>query len=72
MRWFWFVFDSILILMFTVWMLLLAYRIVGKSPGKDPKYDAWMEYWGGTFKVLGVIGIIVLILHVVGFLVELL
>ena len=53
-----------------IWLLLLAYRVVGKPPGKDPKYAAVVEYWAGTFKVYGVLGVIVLLLQVVVLLVE--
>jgi hypothetical protein len=36
-----------------VWLLLTAYRVVGKPPGADGKYDAWHRQWAGTLKVLG-------------------
>ena len=28
-----------------VWLMLCAYRIVGKPVGEDPKYDGWIAYW---------------------------
>ena len=49
----------------SVWFLLLAYRVVGKPPGQDPKYDAAIEYWSGTFKVLGVLGITAFVLELI-------
>jgi hypothetical protein len=52
--------------------MLLAYRVVGKPRGQDPKYDASIEYWSGTFKVMGVLAIIVLVLQVLVLLVDLL
>jgi hypothetical protein len=64
MRWISLVGTAVIVLV-SIWWLLLAYRVVGKPPGQDPKYDASIEYWGGTFKVMGVLGIIVLILQVV-------
>jgi len=62
--------GTAVIVLASIWWLLLAYRVVGKPPGQDPKYDASIEYWRGTFKVMGVLGIIVLILQVVVFLME--
>ena len=50
----------------SIWWLLLAYRVVGKRPGQDPKYDASIEYWRGTFKVMGVLGIILFALQLDG------
>ena len=38
---------------FGVWLLLTAYRVVGKPPGADEKYDAWHRQWVGTLKLLG-------------------
>jgi hypothetical protein len=32
---------------------LLAYRVVGKPPGQDPRWDAWHAKWGVYWKVLG-------------------
>ena len=55
-----------------IWLMLLAYRVVGKPRGQDPKYDASIEYWSGTFKVMGVLAIIVLVLQVLVLLVDLL
>jgi hypothetical protein len=38
--------------LWSVWLMLLAYRIVGKPAGQDPSYDASIAYWSGTYKVL--------------------
>ena len=51
----------------TIWLLLLAYRVVGKPRGQDPKYDASVEYWSGTFKVTRALGIVVLVLELLSF-----
>ena len=32
---------------------LIGFRIVGKRPGEDIKYDAWHQRWGRSFKVGG-------------------
>ncbi len=32
---------------------LLGYRIVGKPPGIDPRYDAWHKRFGNYLKVVG-------------------
>jgi len=48
-----------------VWLMLLAYRIVGKPAGQDPRYDTWITYWSGTFKFLGVLGILLIVLEVI-------
>ena len=31
--------------LWSVWLMLLAYRIVGKPAKQDPKYDNWIAYW---------------------------
>ena len=51
--------------LWTVWLMLLAYRIVGKTAGQDPRYDTWIAYWSGTFKFLGVLGILLIVLQVI-------
>jgi hypothetical protein len=60
---------GLFIYLWSVWLLLLAYRIVGKPAGQDPKYDASIAYWSGTYKVLGALGILVLVLEVISFVV---
>jgi hypothetical protein len=52
MRWLVVVGDLFLV-GFAAWQLLVAYRVVGKPPGSDPKYDAWHRQWSGTFKLCG-------------------
>jgi hypothetical protein len=50
----WFVLGTNLFLVgFGVWLLLTAYRVVGKPPGADEKYDAGHRLWAGTLKLLG-------------------
>ena len=56
--------------LWSVWVLLLAYRMAGKPMGRDPKYDAAIEYWSGTFKVMGVIGLLAVALEVAALVVE--
>jgi hypothetical protein len=63
--------GTVLIGLWSVWLLLLAYHVVGKRPGQVPKFDASMEYWSGTFKVMGVIGIIAAALETVAIVVDL-
>jgi hypothetical protein len=46
------------------WFLLLAYRVVGKPAGQDARYDAAIAYWSGTFKVVGVLGILSVVFQV--------
>jgi hypothetical protein len=48
-----------------VWLLLLAYRIVGKPAGQDPRYDAAIADWSGTFKVVGMLGVLSVVFQVV-------
>ncbi len=62
--------GTIVIGLWSVWLLLLAYRVVGKPAGQDPKYDASVEYWSGTFKVMGVIGLLAVALEVAALVVE--
>jgi len=69
MRWLSFA-GTIFIGLWSVWLLLLAYRVVGKPVGQDPKYDASMEYWSGTFKVMGVVGLLAIALEVVSLVIE--
>jgi len=55
--------GEVLEVLFSVCFLLLAYRVVGKPAGQDPKYDAAIRFWSGTFTVLGVLGITVFVLR---------
>lgn len=32
---------------------LLAYRVLGKKPGQDPRWDKWHQRFGGYMKILG-------------------
>ena len=48
-----------------VWLLLTAYRVVGKPPGADEKYDAWHRQWAGTLKLLGWGWVVLTGLHLV-------
>jgi hypothetical protein len=53
MRW-WFLLGADLFLtVYGVWLLLTAYRVVGKLAGADEKYDARHRQWAGTLKLLG-------------------
>jgi hypothetical protein len=47
------------------WVLLLAFRFVGKPAGQDPQDDAAAAYWSGPFKVVGVLGILCVIFQVI-------
>jgi hypothetical protein len=49
----------------TVGVYLLAYRKIGKRPGQDPEFDKWMTFMSSTFKLMGVLGIIVIVCQVV-------
>jgi hypothetical protein len=60
---------TIAIGLWSFWLMLLAYRIVGKPAGQDPTYDASIAYWSGTYKVLGVLGILVVVLEFIAFVV---
>ena len=33
--------------------LLVGFRLVGKQPGADPKFDQWHAHFGMFFKVAG-------------------
>ena len=35
--------GTLVFVLWSIWLLLLAYRVVGKPPGQDPKYDASIE-----------------------------
>jgi hypothetical protein len=53
-----------------IWLLLLAYRVVGKPRGQNAGYDASADYWSGTFKVIGVLSILVNLLEVAVFILD--
>jgi hypothetical protein len=36
-----------------VYCLLVGFRLVGKRPGADPKFDRWHERFGTVLKVAG-------------------
>jgi hypothetical protein len=50
----------------TAWAFLLAYRVIGKRPGEDPGFDQYMSFMSGSFKVIGVIGVITIALSLIG------
>jgi hypothetical protein len=58
MRWFTLATD-LLLAAFGVWILLTAYRVVGKPPGTDEKHDARHRQWGPTRKVIGWLVVVV-------------
>jgi len=62
--------GTIFIGLWSVWLLLLAYRVLGKPIGQDLKYDASLEYWSGTFKAVGVIGLLAVALEVAALIIE--
>jgi hypothetical protein len=45
---------------FAVWQLLIAYRVVGKPPGADEKYEAWHRQWAFILKLIGWGGVVVI------------
>jgi hypothetical protein len=55
-------------ILLVIWFLLIVTRRVGKRPGQDPKYDAYLAVNGPTFRLLGIGWII---LGVVGLVVDL-
>jgi hypothetical protein len=57
--------GTIFEILVSVWFLLLAYRVVGKPPGQDPKYDAAIEDWSLLFKVIGFLGITMFVLELI-------
>jgi hypothetical protein len=62
--------GTVLIGLCCVWLLLLTFRVIGKPRGQDPKYDASMEYWSGTFRVMGFIGIVAVALEAAALIME--
>jgi hypothetical protein len=38
---------------FGVWLLLIAYRVVGAPPGADGRYDDWYRQWSVALKRQG-------------------
>ena len=65
----WFLLGADLLLTgYAVWLLLTAYRVVGKPAGADEKYDAWHRQWAGTWKLLGWVGVVLMGLNLVVFL----
>jgi hypothetical protein len=38
-----------------VYCLLVGFRVVGKKPGEDAKFDAWHAKFGTVLKVCGVV-----------------
>jgi hypothetical protein len=58
--------GDLLLAGYGVWLLLAAYRVVGKPPGADEKYDAFHRHWVGTWKVLGWGWVVLMGLELVG------
>jgi hypothetical protein len=61
---------TIAIGLWAAWLMLLAYRVVGKPAGQDASYDAYIKYWSGTFKVIGALGLVCVVLEVIEFVVS--
>ncbi len=59
------VFVDLLLTAFSVCCLLLAYGRIGKPEGADPTYDAWFKQWPGTYKVIGWLGVVCLMLGLI-------
>jgi hypothetical protein len=36
-----------------VFVALVGYRVVGKRPGEDARYDEWHRRWGWLFRIVG-------------------
>jgi hypothetical protein len=45
--------DGAIPLLGGAYCTLLAFRVVGKKPGQDARYDDWHRRWGSKFRVLG-------------------
>jgi hypothetical protein len=63
MRWWFHLVTDLLLTAYAVWLLLTAYRVVGKPPGADEKYDAWYRHWAGSWKLLGWSGVVLMVLN---------
>jgi hypothetical protein len=53
MGWWFLLGAELLLTVYAVWLLLTAYRVVGKPAGADEEYDAWHRQRAGTYKLLG-------------------
>lgn len=49
-----------------VFVLLVGFRVVGKKPGEDPKFDEWHARSGVFLKVAGPILIVLAIIFLLG------
>jgi hypothetical protein len=45
--------DAAIPFLVGVYCLLVGFRVVGKKPGVNPKYDQWHARFGTVFKVVG-------------------
>jgi hypothetical protein len=59
--------ESLMPLIVGTVVCLFAFRIVGKKPGQDPRWDRWHDDWGRMPRVFGpailVYGIIMIALR---------
>jgi hypothetical protein len=53
MGWWFLLGADLLLTVYAVWLLLTAYRVVGKPAGADEEYDAWHRQRADTYKLLG-------------------
>jgi hypothetical protein len=58
--------SNIILAGYRAWLLLIAYRVIGKPPGADEKYDAWHRQWDGSLKFLGWAWIVVTAFCLIG------
>lgn len=48
-----------------VYCLLIGFRVIGKKPGEDPKFDAWHARFGIFLKVAGLVSIALAVIFLV-------
>lgn len=48
-----------------IYVLLVGFRVVGKKPGVDPKFDEFHERFGTLFKVLGVACLVLSVVYLI-------
>ncbi len=48
-----------------IFLLLVGFRVIGKKPGEDPKFDEWHARFGVFFKVAGPVLIVLAVFYLV-------
>jgi len=57
--------EGVLVLLLGVYTILIGYRVLGKKPGEEMKYDEWYRRFGKIFKIGGPLIILFQVIRII-------